>query len=281
MVSATGKRARPLLTVEAVFLAARARAPAAALAFARWLAGPEAARVRALDGRQTVAARAAWDDPKIAGDPILAAFRAQLPDTVPMSNRPEMRAVWEPAQRALRRVLRGAAEPAAALAEAERRSSHRASPRRRRRSMAAPTRSASACSRVALASALATVGRSAQAGCRRFARARTAYAYLAPAALGDGGAGVRAASPSARRCRSFTTTARRPGRFVGLANFVDILAVARRTALTEPLSFYFTLAVTVLWTVANVVLHVRIGVGAGAAAARSAAASCAASTACC
>jgi arabinogalactan oligomer/maltooligosaccharide transport system permease protein len=47
--------------------------------------------------------------------------------------------------------------------------------------------------------------------------------------------------------------------FVGLANFLDIL-VARDWPVTSPLSFYFTLVVTVLWTVANVTLHVGLGV---------------------
>ena len=35
--------------------------------------------------------------------------------------------------------------------------------------------------------------------------------------------------------------------FVGAANFVDILR-SRGYRVTEPLSFYFTLGVTVLWT---------------------------------
>jgi arabinogalactan oligomer/maltooligosaccharide transport system permease protein len=48
--------------------------------------------------------------------------------------------------------------------------------------------------------------------------------------------------------------------FVGFANFVDILA-ARDVPLSDPLSFYYTLLVTALWTVANVTLHVTLGVG--------------------
>ena len=48
-------------------------------------------------------------------------------------------------------------------------------------------------------------------------------------------------------------------RFVGAANFADILA-SRDVPLSDPLSFYFTLVVTALWTVANVALHVAIGV---------------------
>jgi arabinogalactan oligomer/maltooligosaccharide transport system permease protein len=46
--------------------------------------------------------------------------------------------------------------------------------------------------------------------------------------------------------------------FVGLSNFVSILTSADY-GLTDPLSFWFTLGVTVAWTAANVVLHVSIG----------------------
>ena len=46
--------------------------------------------------------------------------------------------------------------------------------------------------------------------------------------------------------------------FVGLANFVDILA-SRGYGPTEPLSFYYALAVTVLWTAVNVAAHLGLG----------------------
>ncbi|MEO8554010.1 MAG: sugar ABC transporter permease, partial [Kofleriaceae bacterium] len=45
--------------------------------------------------------------------------------------------------------------------------------------------------------------------------------------------------------------------FVGLHNFVEILS---GNGLDDPLNFWFTLGVTVLWTTCNVVLHVVIGV---------------------
>ncbi len=48
--------------------------------------------------------------------------------------------------------------------------------------------------------------------------------------------------------------------FVGLANFVEILTGGGHP-LGHPLNFYFTLGVTILWTVSNVVLHVSIGLG--------------------
>lgn len=46
--------------------------------------------------------------------------------------------------------------------------------------------------------------------------------------------------------------------FVGLANFVEILGGGGRP-LWAPLSFYFTLAVTLMWTATNVALHMGIG----------------------
>ena len=48
--------------------------------------------------------------------------------------------------------------------------------------------------------------------------------------------------------------------FVGLSNFVEILSTDRFGFL-EPLSFYYALVVTVVWTVLNVALHVSIGLG--------------------
>jgi arabinogalactan oligomer/maltooligosaccharide transport system permease protein len=46
--------------------------------------------------------------------------------------------------------------------------------------------------------------------------------------------------------------------FVGLANFSSIL-LSKDYKVSEPMSFYFTLGVTIVWTVVNVVLHVGIG----------------------
>jgi len=47
--------------------------------------------------------------------------------------------------------------------------------------------------------------------------------------------------------------------FVGLSNFTEILSGGGRS-LDDPLNFWFILGVTVLWTLANVALHVTIGV---------------------
>jgi ABC-type sugar transport system permease subunit len=47
--------------------------------------------------------------------------------------------------------------------------------------------------------------------------------------------------------------------FVGIKNFAEILSGGGK-ALDDPLNFWFILGVTVLWTVANITLHVSIGV---------------------
>ncbi len=255
IVSSTGLRAKPLVTIEALLLAARAREPEAALAFARWLSGPAGALIRATEGHQTVAARAPWDDPAVGENPVLKAFRLQLADTVPMSNRLEMRAVWEPAQRALRRVLRGAADPKPALTEAETAvlESLRPAP-----PAAAPAPYSVGFGILALLLAYLLYRRGrARGGVAELRKQAWAYAYLGPAvaamALLVFVPFAVGAAMSLFNHEGGTWT------FIGLRNFVDILA-SRDGPVWAPLSFYFTLAVTVLWTVANVSLHVLLGV---------------------
>ena len=85
----------------------------------------------------------------------------------------------------------------------------------------------------------------------------SAYLYVAPAAIAMTALTAipfvvgAAVSLFAYRDGSFT--------FVGMANFFDIV-LARDWPVTSSLSFYFTLGVTVLWTLSNVFLHVSIGV---------------------
>lgn len=102
---------------------------------------------------------------------------------------------------------------------------------------------------------LAGVGARISAALRRN---RFAYAYIAPSAIGMAilvlipfgyGLGL-----------GFFDHAHGRYTFVGLQNFVEILSGGGRP-LTHPLNFYFTLGVTVLWTVLNVFLHTSIGLG--------------------
>jgi len=255
-VSETGLPARPFLTIETAYLSAGSRHPAAALALIRDLAGPAAARLRAVRGGQPVTARAAYDDPRIAGDPALAAFREQLGRAVPMPTEPAMRALWEPAAFALRSVLRGDLDAATALDQAERRFRIFTRPPP---PAADPLPFALGAGVVLLALAALAVrrGRRARVG-RRIWQHRHDYLYLVPAAIGVllllvvpfvVGAAVSLAAH--RGGGEFS--------FVGLSNFARILSSAD-FGLTEPESFYFTLAVTLLWTVLNVALHLALGV---------------------
>jgi len=253
VVSTTGAPAAPFLTVDAMMLSGHAAHPELAADLARFVASPESALTRALDGRQSVATLSAYEDPRVRDDPQLGAFRAQLDATVPMPNRPEMAATWEPMARALRRVTRGALEPEAAVAAAQREYAIVTRP---------PPPEADSRPYIALA-ALMLLGGLGYVGSQAWRRRGEmrqhgfAYATVLPAALSMGVLVVlpfvvgAAVSLFAHRDGQFT--------FVGLANFLDI-ALARDWSPTSPLSFYFTLLVTVAWTAANVVLHVGIGV---------------------
>ena len=92
----------------------------------------------------------------------------------------------------------------------------------------------------------------------RFGRAlhahRSAYAYMSPAMLG---LLVLVFIPvSYGLALGFQSRVYNSYEFVGFANYIEILGSAD---LSDPRSFWFTLGVTVMWTVSNVVLHVSIG----------------------
>ncbi len=252
-VTATGEPAAPFLTVEGVLLSGHARQPEPARRLAAHLVSEEVSILRGRDGRQSVATLAALEHPDIAGDPILAAFRAQLDHTVPTPNVPAMSSTWEPQARALRRVLRGAQSPEDAVRAAQREFAIVTAP---------PPPPADPLPYLILAGLLGLAGvgmlvRRIWGARNDIAANRTAYAYVAPAFLGMAllvvapfvvGAGMSLFSYQGNEST-----------FVGLANFGNIL-LARDWPVLSPLSFYTTLAVTILWTVANVTLHVGIGV---------------------
>ena len=238
-------------TVDAVMLSGHATHPELAADLARFVAGHDAAMKRAIDGRQSVATLSAYDEPQVRDDPELSAFRSQLDSTVPMPNRPEMAATWEPMARALRRVTRGALEPDAAVAAAQREYAIVTRP---------PPPEADSRPYLVLA-ALTLLGGLGYVGTQHGGGVKCASTCLP----------TRPAARSAVPCvlvvlpfivgAAVSLFAHRDGQFtfVGLANFLDIV-LARDWSPTNPLSFYFTLLVTVAWTAANVVLHVGIGV---------------------
>ncbi len=85
---------------------------------------------------------------------------------------------------------------------------------------------------------------------------RVAYAYIVPAALGMI---VLVLLPfMVGLVLGFFNHCDGRYEWVGLGNFAEILS-GGGTSITDPLNFWFTLAVTLLWTTLNVFLHVTFG----------------------
>lgn len=113
------KPMRPWITVEGVYVAAPSKNKDAAFALAKYLTDVPAARVMALEGRQTPANKGVYADPAVANDPILKAFRQQVDVAIPMPNLPEMSMVWSPATTAMNVIVKKAATPKSAMDQAQ------------------------------------------------------------------------------------------------------------------------------------------------------------------
>jgi len=116
---AGGKPMRPWITVEGVFIAAPSQQKEAAFELVKFLTGAEAGKVMAIEGRQSPAALAVYQDPRIAGDPVLKAFHDQVEVAIPMPNVPEMTMVWSPATTAMNALVRHADTPKKTLERAQ------------------------------------------------------------------------------------------------------------------------------------------------------------------
>jgi len=116
---AGGNPMRPWMTVEGVYVAAPSTQKEAAFEFVKFLTDVEAGKIMALEGRQSPANQAVYQDPKVAGDPILKAFHDQVEVAIPMPNVPEMTMVWSPATTAMNTIIRHAATPKVALERAQ------------------------------------------------------------------------------------------------------------------------------------------------------------------
>jgi arabinogalactan oligomer/maltooligosaccharide transport system substrate-binding protein len=116
---AGNKPMRPWITVEGVYVAAPSKSKDAAFELVKYLTDVPAAKVLALEGRQTPANKGAYADAQVANDPILKAFRQQVDVAVPMPNLPEMSMVWSPATTAMNVVVKKAATPKAAMDQAQ------------------------------------------------------------------------------------------------------------------------------------------------------------------
>jgi len=251
LVSEAGSPAQPYLTVEAVFVADKASEPTHARDFAEWLAGESGATIRQRDGGQAVSLAAM--PPSL--DPVIAAVERQVNNAVLMPTDPSTPNVWEALERALRRVMRGAVSPDAAAEEA---SAYLAVFSRPNPKPSSPWPYVGFVVLVLLAALSWVISKWSDPVLRaKVSDHRWDYAWVMPAGIGlfvlvvlpfMTGAGL---SLFAHTSGEWT--------FVGLKHFIDILSSAD-WPLTSPMSFFFTLAVTVLWTVTNVGLHVGIGV---------------------
>ena len=256
-VAKTRKRMSPFLTIEGVFLSSKSRQKGKARAVAAFLAGKESAETRFAEGFQCVANRTVGESvtKRSEAGKILEGFYAQLPHAIPMPNDPEMRSVWVPVKLAIGKVLRGEASPRQALTEAQRMFLIYTAP---------PPEPSDPLLYVILAGLLAAAGAYVLVRKARrekvAARARKAgvvYLYLLP---GMAATVVLVFLPFIVGA-SVSLFSHVEGRFtfVGIHNFLKIL-FSSDFAIFEPMNFYTTLMVTVLWTAANVALHVSIGV---------------------
>ncbi|MBI2388445.1 MAG: extracellular solute-binding protein [Deltaproteobacteria bacterium] len=254
-VRAGGPKPRPFLTVEGAMIAPKPRDAALAGEMLKFLVATPSALVRAREGRQVVASRDAWTDPSVANDPLLRGFAEAARDAMPMPTSAAMRAAWEPTSRAIQKVLRGDVAPRAAMDEAAHRYADVTRPLPR---PADPRFPLLLLGLVGLFAAFRAVRAARDPVFRAEARASLpAYAYVThaviivtllvavPLVIGA------ATSFFAGRAGSLS--------YVGLANYVEILT-ARGGPIFASGSFYAVLAVTILWTVCNVTLHLALGV---------------------
>ncbi len=238
--------ARPFLTVDAAFVSAHARSPGAAHALARALAGVEAARRLAEEGGVAPARR---DVDAVA--PLAKAVVASIDGLVPMPTDPGLSSAFEAHARALRDVLRGG-DPASAAAGAQRTFDV----------LTRPIPPAVASWPYVLALALAAVAAlGAGFGHLWTQRKRLSSGDWLWVAPGAGATALLVGIPFLwGASRALYERVGDGWRFVGLAHFGDIL-LGGHGPLWAPMSFWYALAVTVVWTAANLALHVGIGLG--------------------
>ena len=176
-----------------------------------------------------------------------------------MPSSPRMRSSWEPAERALKKASERQRGCPLALAEAGRRFDDVVRPPPPRTS---PTPLLLTLGLLALIG-VAQLWRRAQKGelSGPLRGSLPAYRWVAHAVIAVGLLVIFPIAVGAGT--AFFAGPQGDMHFVGLANFVEILT-ARGAPLLSSGSFYLVLLVTLLWTVANVTLHVAIGFAARA-----------------
>jgi len=270
-VTSTGVRAQPFVGTEAFLISAHSTYRRQAYLAMEWLTRDEMARIRLLQGNQPVANIEPYQSPEARNDPALAAFKEQLKYSVPMPNTPEMRMVWGPMKQALTSAIGGLSSPQQALSEAQRRTqlaidafkSGQALKGREggKGILHVPAQVLRWTLAAILSAFLALVILKRRAVAPLLAevnKGRKAYAYLAPALIA---LGVLILAPlTVGIALGFFKHVHGEYFFVGLQNYADILS-SKEYPLSDPFNFYYKLGVTLLWTAANVIIHVTVGLG--------------------
>ena len=119
IVEAGNQPLRPWMTVEGAFIAAPSKNKDQAYDFVKYLTDKPAARIMALEGRQSPSNKAIYDDPQVSADPVLKAFHTQVEVAVPMPNLAEMTMVWSPATIMMASVAKRSTPPKAAADKAQ------------------------------------------------------------------------------------------------------------------------------------------------------------------
>jgi arabinogalactan oligomer/maltooligosaccharide transport system permease protein len=251
---ANAGKMRPYATVDAAFLTPTGATRADARTFIHMLGDEPSARIRAEVGGQVVTTNAYWTSAGERAPALLEAFRAAAADSVVMPSSVAMRATWVPAQNAIRKVLRGEMAPAEALVEAKGRYDDVMRPPP---ASPSPTPLVLLGSLVLVGLAFLAVQRARAPGFAQQLKASLpAYAYVTHSALA---VFVLVVLPLlAGAALSFFAGSRESMHYVGAANYIEILT-ARGGPLLASGSFYYTLLVTVAWTLVNVALHLAIG----------------------
>jgi arabinogalactan oligomer/maltooligosaccharide transport system permease protein len=247
-----GKQLRPMLTIDGVFVARGGKQVERAARTAAFLANDRSAELRARLGGQlipnrAVAQRLAHEKPK------LAAMARALHHGVPASTRPEMRSVWGPAKDAIDAVLRRDEDPQRAFAEAGQRLASLLAPLPPRSD---PTPWLFVATALLFGLGWRLLGRFRHRRPGKGPRPLVLASFIGP---GLAAMAVLVAVPIVTGF-GMSLFAHGPGgwHFVGLANYTAI-GRADGLGLTHPMSFWFTLVVTVVWTLLNVVAHIGIG----------------------
>jgi arabinogalactan oligomer/maltooligosaccharide transport system substrate-binding protein len=119
VISPIGKPAIPFLTVEGIIMSAKSKNKDAAFKVMDYFSNNATSLIFATKGKMISANKSVYLDKKIKADPLITGFRAQVIQSMPMPNAPEMTMVWSPATTAMNKAFLGALSPADALSEAQ------------------------------------------------------------------------------------------------------------------------------------------------------------------